>query len=508
MNNNVLYDALMPVRTSRLARNLIVEPDESRISYVDFEILISRYANSLMNVGIKPDDHVMLQLNKSIEFIALYLATIRVGAVFIPINTAYVTKEVAYFLTDALPKLFICEDSKIQQYQEDLVSEGTQFFSLNSAGLGTWTDISCEQIATFETITREPDDIAAILYTSGTTGRSKGAMLTHNNLLSNAKQLINLWQFDANDILLHALPIYHTHGLFVAINLVLLSSCSMIFLAKFNATEVCHYLPKSTVMMGVPTFYSRLMTDERFNKQQCCSMRLFTSGSAPLLASDHEKFLEKTGHVILERYGMTETNMISSNPYYGERKAGTVGLAIDGVKVRIMSETTHSKVSTGEIGLIQVKGPNVFKGYWKMPDKTKAEFTEDGFFITGDLGEIDSQGYLSIVGRDKDMIISGGLNVYPIEVETIINDCEGVLESAVIGVKDADLGERVVAIVATDLANIEIEQNQILEQTINEATHLHLAGFKRPKQIFYVEKLPRNTMSKVQKSQLREQFSR
>jgi len=506
-NNNWLYDALLPKYDSLPLKHFISGPIHSIISYSDFELRIAQFANALINLGVEPDDHVMLQIEKSTDFIALYLAVVAVGAVFIPINTAYVCQEVDYFIKDSKPRLFLCDPLKIEHYKKQIDIETTQFFSLNANREGSWYD-QLERIdntkTSFNKVARNKDDIAAILYTSGTTGRSKGAMLSHDNLVSNTRALKNLWQFEKEDVLLHALPIYHTHGLFVAINLVLYSRASMVFLPKFKPSTVCETLPNCTVMMGVPTFYSRLMAAENFTKEICSSIRLFISGSAPLLAVDHMEFEKRTAKVILERYGMTETNMITSNPYDGERKAGTVGQRLNGIQVRVVSELEKSEVEVNQIGMIQVKGPNVFKGYWNMPEKTKAEFTVDGYFITGDLGELDEQGYLSIVGRDKDMVISGGLNVYPIEVETVINRCDAVVESAVVGIKDSDLGEAVIAVVVTQQLS-ELEKQQC-GSSIEKATRENLAGFKRPKQIFFVDQLPRNSMGKVQKSALREEY--
>lgn len=347
---------------------------------------------------------------------------------------------------------------------------------------------------------REGSDLAAILYTSGTTGRSKGAMLTHDNLASNALTLVNTWRFTKDDVLLHALPIYHTHGLFVATNTILFSGASMIFLAKFDANEIMSLMPRATCLMGVPTFYVRLIQHPGLTREATAHMRLFISGSAPLLAETHRAFAEKTGKPILERYGMTETNMSTSNPYDGDRIAGTVGFPLPGVSLRVVDPETGTAVPQGEIGMIEVKGPNVFCGYWRNPEKTKAEFRDDGFFITGDLGKIDERGYVHIVGRGKDLVISGGFNVYPKEIETEIDGIKGVFESAVIGLPHTDFGEGVTAVVV-------LEKGASLDEAaILAAISGKLAKFKQPKRVLFVADLPRNAMGKVQKNVLRETY--
>ena len=370
--------------------------------------------------------------------------------------------------------------------------------TLDGDGGGTLTEEAAGLPDRFETVPRGEDDLAAFLYTSGTTGRSKGAMLTHGNLLSNARSLVEAWRFTSDDILLHALPIFHSHGLFVACNVSLLSGGSMIFLPAFQADEVVKWLPKATSMMGVPTFYTRLLDEKRFDKDLVAHMRLFTSGSAPLLAETHVAFERRTGHRILERYGMTETNMNTSNPYDGERRAGTVGFPLPDVEVRVVDQETGREVAKGEIGVLEVRGPNVFKGYWKMPEKTREEFRPDGFFITGDLGRVDEDGYIHIVGRAKDLVISGGYNVYPKEIELILDELDGVAESAVIGVPHPDFGEAVVAVVVP-AAGAAFDEAAILE-----AIRGKVARFKQPKRVFAIDELPRNTMGKVQKAVLRD----
>jgi malonyl-CoA/methylmalonyl-CoA synthetase len=361
--------------------------------------------------------------------------------------------------------------------------------------------LAAKHVPDFADVERAPDDLAAILYTSGTTGRSKGAMLTHQNLASNARTLVESWAFTSKDVLLHALPIFHTHGLFVASNVVLMAGASMLFLPRFDADEVFRLLPRATAMMGVPTFYVRLLSDPRLNREAVAHMRLFVSGSAPLLADTHREFEAKTCHAILERYGMTETNMNTSNPYSGERVPGAVGLPLPGISVRITDPESGEPLPANEIGMIEVKGPNVFKGYWRMPENTAQEFREDGFFITGDLGKIDERGYVHIVGRGKDLVISGGYNVYPKEVESEIDALPGVIESAVFGVAHPDFGEGVVAaVVAHPEANLT-------ETAIIATIKPRLANYKLPKRVLFVKELPRNTMGKVQKNILREQHA-
>jgi len=374
-----------------------------------------------------------------------------------------------------------------------------QFLSLNQDGSGSFADAAATSAEHFQTEPCGPDDLAAFLYTSGTTGRSKGAMLTQDNLLSNALTLADLWRFGRDDVLLHALPIFHTHGLFVATNVVLAVGGSMIFLPKLNIDQMIDWLPKATSMMGVPTFYTRLLDDSRFTKNLVAHMRVFISGSAPLLAEVHNQFEDRTGHRILERYGMTETNMNTSNPYDGERKAGTVGFALPDVNLRVVDPETGQAVPQEAVGEIEVKGPNVFKGYWNMPEKTKEEFRSDGFFRTGDLAQIGSDGYIRIVGRSKDLIISGGYNIYPKEIELLLDDQPGVKESAVIGISHRDFGEGVVAVLVPEEGSPDVK-------AVEASLAGSLARFKQPKAYFVVDELPRNTMGKVQKNVLRDRF--
>jgi malonyl-CoA/methylmalonyl-CoA synthetase len=449
---------------------------------------------------VKPGDRVAVQVEKSIEAVVLYLAAVRAGAVYLPLNTAYTLAELEYFVGDAEPKLVVCDPGKREGITPIAAKVGGTVETLDARGQGTLTDAADDAPEAFKTVQRAGDDLAAILYTSGTTGRSKGAMLTHDNLVSNALTLKDVWRFTRDDVLIHALPIYHTHGLFVASNVVLFSGASMIFLPKFDADQVVALMGRATALMGVPTFYVRLLQHPELT-EAASAMRLFVSGSAPLLAETHRAWQAHTGHDILERYGMTETNMNTSNPYDGDRVPGAVGLPLPGVSVRITNPETGAQLGAGEIGMIEVKGPKVFKGYWRMPDKSAAEFRADGFFITGDLGKIDDRGYVHIVGRGKDLIITGGFNVYPKEIEDEIDAIPGVFESAVIGVPHTDFGEGVTAVVVLS------KGAALDEKAVLAALEGRLAKFKLPKRVLFVEDLPRNTMGKVQKNLLREQFA-
>jgi malonyl-CoA/methylmalonyl-CoA synthetase len=473
-----------------------------RLSYADLLALSGRLANVLRTRGVKPGDRVAVQVEKSPTALATYLATLRAGAVFLPLNTAYTTAELDYFIGDAEPALVVCDPAKRDGIAAIAEKIGAATETLGADGRGSLVEAARGEPDAFDPVARADDDLAAILYTSGTTGRSKGAMLTHRNLASNALTLKDVWRFSADDVLIHALPIYHTHGLFVASNVVLLSGASMFFLPKFDADEIMRLMPRATAMMGVPTFYVRLLQHPGLTRESTAHMRLFVSGSAPLLAETHREWQARTGHPILERYGMTETNMNTSNPYDGDRVAGTVGFPLPGVEIRIADPDTARVLPQGEIGVIEVRGPNVFKGYWRMPEKTKSEFRDDGFFITGDLGKIDERGYVHIVGRGKDLIITGGFNVYPKEIETEIDAIPGVVESAVIGVPHSDFGEGVTAVVVKDKASTLSEKDVI--GTLNG----RLAKFKLPKRVIFVDELPRNTMGKVQKNLLRQEHEK
>jgi len=470
-------------------------------TYADVEAVTARFAAALIDSGLQPGDRVAAQVPKSLEALMLYLATVRAGGVFLPLNTAYTPAEIEYFITDAEPRVFLCDPKDAAAYGAMTERLGVRLDTFGiwrneTESAGSFFDRVPEEVG-FETVPRGPDDLAAILYTSGTTGRSKGAMLSHKNLLSNAETLVGAWRITSEDTLLHALPIFHTHGLFVASNPVMRAGGKLIFLGGFDADAVIEHLPSATVMMGVPTFYTRLLAREDFTRNLCAGMRLFTSGSAPLLAETHRAFEARTGHRILERYGMTETNMNTSNPYDGERRAGTVGHPLPGVEVRIVGADA-APVQDGEIGTIEVRGDNVCQGYWRMPEKTKEEMRGDGFFITGDLGLVDADGYVTIVGRGKDLIITGGFNVYPKEIEGVIDDLEGVTETAVIGVAHPDFGEGVVACVVGDGSQSEA--------SVLAALSDKLAKFKQPKRVFFIDALPRNTMGKVQKNVLREDY--
>ena len=474
----------MPRNFSALVREKMLAPDAMFIrcddgrdfTYAQYWSLSGKIANALAVRGVARGDRVAAQLEKSVEALAIFLACARLGAIFLPLNTAYTPTEVGYFVGDAEPKLVIDEKS-----------------------FGNFMGLVQDQTDIVPDVRLDWDSPIAILYTSGTTGKSKGALLTHGNLASNALTLVETWKFTAQDVLIHALPIYHTHGLFTAANTVLLSGGSMLFRRKFDVDDVVALLPQATALMGVPTFYTRLVKHEGLTPEHLQHMRLFISGSAPLLAETHGEFEEKTGHAILERYGMTETNMNTSNPFGGERRAGTVGMALAGIEVRVVDPASGEALPPGEIGMIEVRGPNVFKEYWRNPEKTVAEIRPDGFFITGDLGSFDGDGYLTISGRGKDLVITGGFNVYPKEVESEIDLFTEVVESAVIGVPHPDLGEGVVAVVV--LAKAAFDEKKMVTEL-----QKRLAKFKVPKRIIAVSELPRNAMGKVQKNKLREAY--
>jgi len=446
---------------------------------------------------------VAVQVRKSPQALFLYLGCLRAGAVYLPMNDAYQRHEVEYFLGDATPRVFVCRPQTRALANELAEKTGvSHVLELADNGKGELAERAASAPEQFSTLHRDGDDLAAILYTSGTTGRSKGAMLSHRNLAVNARVLHKYWGFRPDDALLHMLPIFHVHGLFVAIHCALLNGSPMFFEPKFDTKRALELLPKATVFMGVPTYYTRLLADPGFTKETCASMRLFISGSAPLLLETFQEFQQRTGQTILERYGMTEGNMFSSNPYEGERRGGTVGFPLPEVSIRIVDEENRP-VATGEVGQIQVKGASIFRGYWKMPEKTREEFTADGFFKTGDMGKFDPDGYLSISGRAKDLVISGGLNIYPKEIEELIDMIPGVAESAVIGVPHPDFGEAVVAVVIRkdNEAGLALTEAAIIASLKGE-----LAGFKVPKRVRFLDALPRNAMGKIQKKSLREQW--
>jgi malonyl-CoA/methylmalonyl-CoA synthetase len=492
---NHLISRLRAASMGHETRNFATFPARASMTFGELFAGAERNAAALVAMGVQPGDRVAVQVEKTIEAIQLYLGTVMAGGVFLPLNTAYTTPEVAYFLGDASPRVVVCDPAREDDIAE--IAGDARVVTLDGKGLGSLTDAVVGR-GGFDPVPRGPDDLAAILYTSGTTGRSKGAMLSHENLASNSLMLRDYWQFTDQDVLIHALPIFHTHGLFVATNVALLAGARLVFLKSFNADEILEAMPRATAMMGVPTFYTRLLADPRLTRERAENMRLFISGSAPLLVDTHEEWEARTGHRILERYGMTETNMSTSNPYDGERRAGTVGFPLPGVEARIMAG--DKEVPTGETGVLHVRGANVFQGYWQMPEKTAEELLPDGWFITGDMARMDEDGYVTIVGREKDLVITGGFNVYPKEVESLIDDLPGVLESAVIGVPHPDFGEAVVAVVVPTGEGTSPE-------AIKAALSGQLAKFKQPKEVILLDALPRNTMGKVQKKALREDYA-
>jgi malonyl-CoA/methylmalonyl-CoA synthetase len=499
MNANLyaLFESRFPTDKSACS---IETHDGLFYSWADLERATAKMANLLAGLKLPKDSRIAVQVEKSPEALILYLATIRAGYVYLPLNTAYRAAEIEYFIENAEPAVVVCSPKNFGWVSQIAFKTGTKHvFTLGESRDGSLLERASHQPDTFETVERQADDLAAILYTSGTTGRSKGAMLTHDNLASNAKVLQEYWHWQPGDVLLHALPLFHVHGLFVASHGALLNGSKMIFLPRFDNAEVIRHLPQATVFMGVPTYYVRMVADPAFDQTVCTNMRLFVSGSAPLLLDTFNEFTRRTGHTILERYGMSETTMLVSNPYGGDRIGGTVGLPLPGVSVRVVNGDGNP-CGINEIGDIQVKGPNIFKGYWRMPEKTAEEFTPDGYFKTGDVGRFDAKGYLSIVGRSKDLIISGGYNVYPKEIESFIDELDGVVESAVIGVPHPDFGEAVtaVAVVKPDAT--------ISEGDVIGTLKTKIANFKVPKRVFFVQELPRNTMGKVQKNVLRDLF--
>jgi malonyl-CoA/methylmalonyl-CoA synthetase len=481
-------------REDALFAEAVGRPD---MTYADLWQGAERMAAALRRLGVEPGDRVAMQAEKSLEAVQLYLGALIAGAAFLPLNTAYTPEEIGFFLGDAEPRVFVHDPAAAEALAPK--AAGATLLTLAADGTGTLADAAAAEAPGAEAGPRAADDLACILYTSGTTGRSKGAMLTHGNLLSNALTLKDAWRFTAEDRLIHALPIFHAHGLYVALNVTLVAGGSLIFMPKFDAAAVLAAMPRATAMMGVPTFYTRLLAEPGLTREAAAPMRLFVSGSAPLLAETHREWTERTGHAILERYGMTETSMNASNPYEGERRPGSVGPALPGVELRVTGED-GAPLPPGEVGALEVRGPNVFKGYWRMPEKTAEEFREGGWFVTGDLAEITADGYVTIVGRAKDLVISGGYNVYPKEVESLIDEIEGVSESAVIGVPHKDFGEGVVAVV------VPREGAVLTEEAVIGALKDRLARYKQPKRVFLTDALPRNTMGKVQKTVLRETY--
>jgi len=509
MNHN-LYAALRAQFPQQLDTTAVETQDGLQYSWRDLERASAMLANLLEGLNIPKGARIAVQVEKSVEAMVLYLATLRAGFVFLPLNTAYQSAEIQYFIENAEPAVVVCSGANFGWVSKIAFKAGTQYvFTLNDDRTGSLLDraVHCSDLHSVSH--NKQDDMAAILYTSGTTGRSKGAMLSHGNLLSNAQTLKTYWGWRAGDVLIHALPIFHVHGLFVAIHGALLNGSKMIWLSKFDPQYVIRKMPEATVFMGVPTLYVRMLSEPALTQQQAAHMRLFIAGSAPLLIETFKEWQERTGHTILERYGMSETIMLTSNPYaadarhadQSERRGGTVGFPLPGVQLRVHNDAGQA-LAVEEIGGIQVKGPNVFAGYWRMPEKTQEEFTADGFFKTGDVGKIDKRGYVVIVGRSKDLIISGGYNVYPAEIEGYINDMPGVAESALVGVPHPDFGEVGVAVV------IAKSGAHVSGDAIIAALKSQLANFKIPKKCFVVEALPRNTMGKVQKNLLRDQYKR
>ncbi|HEV8095126.1 MAG TPA: malonyl-CoA synthase [Burkholderiales bacterium] len=476
-----------------------LEADNGQVyTYADLERETGRIAAFLTGLGLRKGDRVAAQVEKFPLALFLYLGALRAGFCFLPLNTAYQRAELAYFLQDAEPRVVICRTQAAAKLAKLCAQAGVpHLYSLDEEGGGTLADALRGVPDGFEDPPLAGDDLAVIVYTSGTTGRSKGAMVTHGNLTSNAQVLKDLWRFTEHDVLLHALPIFHVHGLFVAVHTALLAGARMLFHRRFDTKAVIAALPRATVMMGVPTFYTRLLTDPDLKRDVVQHMRLFVSGSAPLLLDTFKEWQDRTGHTILERYGMSEAGMITSNPYEGERRGGTVGFPLPGVSVRVAS-VDGRVLGPGEAGEVQIRGPNVFAGYWRMPEKTKEEFTADQWFHTGDVGQWSSDGYLSIVGRAKDLIISGGYNVYPKEIELVIDALQGVLESAVIGVPDPDFGEAVTAVV------VQHDDAALDETAVIAHVRSQIANYKVPKRVVFVKELPRNAMGKVQKNVLRD----
>lgn len=478
----------------RRASAVLLDDGARRLTGADILGETEAWAGALASLGVVKGDRIAVQVEKSLDVALLYLASLRIGAVYTPLNTAYRKGEISYFLGDAEPKLFVCEPSQLDTYRDAAMAVGGTIATLDE--LYALSSNPAPAPATLLT----GSDLAAIIYTSGTTGRSKGAMITQSNLVSNARTLGEIWGFTEDDVLVHTLPLYHIHGLFVALNTTLLAGGRVLLQPGFEAGAAIAALPGATVFMGVPTYYTRLLSDARFDRAATAGMRLFVSGSAPLLTETFEAFQARTGHTILERYGMSEAGMICSNPLEGPRIAGAVGPPLPGVEVRV-ADAEGRPLPRGEIGVLEVRGPNVFAGYWRMPDKTRDEFRGGDFFITGDMATQDEAGYVRIVGRAKDLIICGGLNVYPKEIEDLLDGFDGVDETAVIGLPHPDFGEAVAAAIKLK-PGVEAPS---AEAVIREAKE-QIAGFKVPKAVFFVDELPRNAMGKVQKAALRDRY--
>lgn len=500
MNNSNMYLEIARVVDASPEGMALETGNGGKLSYGELDAGVARFANALCESGLQPGDRVAVQVRKSVQSLLVYLACLRAGLVYLPLNTAYRSAELDYFLRDAEPGLILVEpEQRTTMADLSKASIGAVVMTLEEGEADSLAQRAAAASDQFSTANAQSGDLAVIIYTSGTTGRSKGAMVTHDNLVSNARALTQEWQFTSDDVLLHALPIFHVHGLFVANHCALTTGACLLWHDRFDAADVVRDIRRSTVLMGVPTFYVRLLGEAALTRDVCSNMRLFISGSAPLLAETHQSFEQRTGHRILERYGMSEAGMITSNPYRGERRAGTVGYPLPGVEVRVV-DGADKPVPTGEKGAIQIKGRNVFSGYWRMPEKTREEFTTDGWFRTGDIGVFDANGYLSIVGRAKDLIITGGYNVYPKEIEQVIDELPEVMESAVIGVPHTDFGEAVTAVV------VAAKGAKIDEIATIKTLRTKLAAYKVPKRIHVVDALPRNAMGKVQKAVLRERF--
>lgn len=497
-----LYEEFVSRFQQDSAKISLETQDGEQITYSELLECSGKLARFVRESGISPGDRIAVQVEKSLENILLYLACLQTGAVYLPLNTAYRPAELEYFFNDAQPRLIVCDPGMHEEIKSlPYRYPSPDIYTLDKRGQGSLTESTKALPPDLQITDREEGDLAAILYTSGTTGRSKGAMLTQGNLLSNALTLHQHWGWQEGDVLLHALPIFHVHGLFVALHCAFLNTSPILLMPKFDVRQVMEMLPRASVFMGVPTYYTRLLVEPGFNGKCCDNMRLFISGSAPLHTDTFKEFNSRTGHTILERYGMTEAGMITSNPLEGERRCGSVGKPLAGVTVRIVDEAGE-EVGVDTVGSLEISGPNVFAGYWNMPDKTREEFTPDGMFITGDLAKKDKDAYISIVGRSKDMVISGGYNVYPKEIESVIDDMQDTLESAVFGIPDKDYGEAVVAAVVMS-KDVSIPNEDGMRSKLKQK----LASYKVPKQIFFVGELPRNTMGKVQKNILREQYS-
>ena len=479
-----------------------VDAQGALYTWRDLERGSAMLANWLARLDLPAGSRVAVHTEKSVESLVLYLAVLRAGLVYLPLNPAYHAAELEHFIEDAAPAVMVCASKHFGWVSQLAFQRDVRWvFTLNDDRTGSLLDRAAQMPDTHQPVERAASDLAAILYTSGTTGRSKGAMLSHGNLLSNAQTLKDFWAWQPDDVLLHALPIFHVHGLFVALNGALLNGSSMIWFDRFDAAAVARRLPEATLFMGVPTLYTRLLHEPELD---CSHLRLCISGSAPLLLETWTQWQARTGHLILERYGMSETLMLTSNPCkptdgaQGARVGGTVGPALPGVDLRIVDDAGHA-CPVDAIGHVQVRGPGVFSGYWQMPEKTAEEFTADGWFKTGDVGRIDAHGYLTLIGRSKDLIISGGFNVYPAEIEGFLNELPGVGESAVIGVPHPDFGEAVVAVITA--------AGQPDPAALVKALKDRIAGFKVPKHVIVAPELPRNAMGKVQKKLLREQHA-